>query len=580
MSRKIDKILLINILSYVLILLISSISAQEKMIRYSSGAKNTPWGVALSSNGFGDYPKFNPILRNAGVIWIHYFPKWNIIQPTQKRWNWKVSDPFIVNARKNRMKVIGSFAYFADKRLGDHSFRTFTEKDIPFWQEYVKEVTERYKNDITTWEIAFPEIKNITPAMYAKIVINSYNTAKKTDPNLRIGINCSNLDLQFLDAVIKSGAADHFDFISMQLYDNLLSIIEDNGESDFLTISSKIRKILKNNRQKKKIKLLITGIGYPLTNKRELAEKTLQAEAIVKAYTLSIAQGFQHIYWYEPRGDIKTENNYGLIKDNWVPRPAYYALKTMISLLGKDPIYLGWLKTGKEGYGFLFHGTYSKILIAWSRIGEKNHLLFSTPVTTQNIRGEKNEIPANKKIMLTKEPILIYNLPENYTKKADINLNKPFPWKINYWNSPTASCRLAATNIDLGIEQINPHTTKIVNEQFQSYRETTEKQNSMSFLLNSAFTSASGKNLKITIVAKCADINKSITLSMFYESLKGYVYSKEQFKISKQKGWHSYTWTVKDANFIGGWGWNIRINAKNQKALFDIKKITVQAFQE
>jgi len=31
----------------------------------------------------GDHPTFNPMLQNAGVLWIRLFPEWQVIQPKQ-----------------------------------------------------------------------------------------------------------------------------------------------------------------------------------------------------------------------------------------------------------------------------------------------------------------------------------------------------------------------------------------------------------------------------------------------------------------------------------------------------------------
>src|SRR4030095_3110538 len=88
-----------------------------------------------------------------------------------------------------------------------------------------------------------------------------------------------------------------------------------------------------------------------------------QAHTLVKAYTMSIAQGVACVQWFEGRdGD---SGPMGLLNDKGVPRPAYHALAQMILHLGQHPRYLGWVLFNDRNYGFLFDGAKGKVLITW-----------------------------------------------------------------------------------------------------------------------------------------------------------------------------------------------------------------------
>jgi len=386
----------IFLLLMVLCLTINGFS-QENLIRYSSGAENSPWGIASGAEWSGEYPKFNPMLKRAGITWLRYFPEWDSIQPAHEKWDWRQPDPFVVNGRKNNMQILGIFAYFAKWASADGGTRKCPLKNMQFWRDYIKGVTTRYKNDITTWEVwnefngSFAE--NATPKIYADMVKEAFITAKKVNPAIKIGMSCADFDITFMDAAIKAGAGNYFDFIAIHPFKNLTSVMKDNGESGFLSMADTLRKMLRKNKQRDNIELWISGIGYPTSLKPDAEKDQLQAEALVKAYILSLAQGFKRICWFEARGPAYQRNvDYGLIRKDWTLRPAYYTLKSMTNLLGKDPLYLGWLKTGKDGYGFVFQGQYNIVLIAWSPPNSKNKLIFSSLIKKMDISGKETTI--------------------------------------------------------------------------------------------------------------------------------------------------------------------------------------------
>ena len=94
-----------------------------------------------------------------------------------------------------------------------------------------------------------------------------------------------------------------------------------------------------------------------------------QAHALVKAYTMGIAQGVECIQWFEGRdGD---SGPMGLLDSKGKPRPSYTAMAQMIQHLGQHPKYLGWVLLNEKHYGFVFQGAKGTVLITWARSGER-----------------------------------------------------------------------------------------------------------------------------------------------------------------------------------------------------------------
>ncbi|HWX14527.1 MAG TPA: glycosyl hydrolase, partial [Methylocella sp.] len=95
---------------------------------------------------------------------------------------------------------------------------------MQYWRDFVAGVVTRYHNDIKYWEI-WNEFNgggfavNGTPQIYADLVRDAYDAAKKIDPTAKIGLNVANFDVGFLDRAIKVGAAGHFDYVAVHPYE-------------------------------------------------------------------------------------------------------------------------------------------------------------------------------------------------------------------------------------------------------------------------------------------------------------------------------------------------------------------------
>ncbi len=256
----------------------------------AAGIRNddaSPWGIASGAKWMGDYPRFNPMLQKAGVRWLRLFPEWQVIQPAKGQWNWSISDEMVANARTNTIKLIAVWAYLAPRASADGGTRKFPIKDIQYWRDYVCRTVDRYKDEITYWEVwnefngSFGDSKDKVKD-HTELVVTAYDAAKKLDPAARIGLSVANFDVGFLDAVIKAGAADHFDFICVHPYENLGAVAE-GGEVGYLRLAGNLRKMLAVNKQRTDIPLWITEVGDVAPIQAEPKRDAHQADMLVKA---------------------------------------------------------------------------------------------------------------------------------------------------------------------------------------------------------------------------------------------------------------------------------------------------------
>ena len=530
----------------------------------SALADDSPWGIALGAEWSGDYPKFNPLLQEAGVTWVRYFPEWHSMQPERGKWSFDRADAFVASAKAHKIRIAGGFWYAAPWATTDGGTRRVPLKDMQDWRDYVKGMVARYGKDVSWWEVwnefngSFSE--GGTPAIYAEMVREAYRTAKAVNPEVKVGLSVANFDTGFLDATIKAGAAGHFDYVCVHPYENLGALAE-GGERSYLSMAGTLRQMLVANGQKENIPLWITEFGMQSTIQPDAAADAKQAELLTKGYVLALAQGFDKIFWFEARGPAYGKGtDHGIIRQDWSKRPAYDALRTLTKELGAEPKYVGWLDLGGS-YAFVVdnHGSYR--LVAWAfdheapvRLGRRVHHVDTRPA-------------------------FFSDLPAEIVATAKANASKPFPWGKDFAKADAVTCKLGATNTNEGIEQKNPDTTAVLNDLTSSCRRAKVSEGGEGlyayFRVDSSFVPFGTKELEITVVAKRLPSGESSGMNLTYESTSGYKGAGEWWTIPEGDQWQEHTWKVKDANFAGGWGWNFRTDAAGAKADFLIKEVRV-----
>lgn len=545
--------------------------------------EKSPWGVASGAEWSGDHARFNPLIADAGVRWIRYFPEWHSIQPEKGEFDWARADAWVADAKQNGLRLLPCFGYLPTWNSADGGTRRFPMKDAEAYRAYVRACFERYHADLKHWEV-WNEFNGSfapggTPARYAELVRIAKEEARKVDPALKIGMSCANFDVNFFDAAIKAGAAGHFDFIAVHPYENLVSVMRDGGESGYLSMARTLRAMLAANGQPEDTPLWITETGLQSTIQPDENADRRQAEAVVKVYTLSLAQGFSNIQWFEARGPAYGQGtDHGLIRRDWSPRPALAAYKTMTALLGANPEYLGWLALDTDGYGFVFA---PDVLVAWAPPARALPAKMSGAVDRIALDGAVTPLPADTEWTLANTPVFLKGLPAGLVAEARANKDKPFPWGTDYAGANQVAVNLGATNMDLGIRQVNPTTTAVVHDLAESWKrldfDIGSEGRYVYFRVDPTFVRYGERRYRLSIVVKRLAPDREARTTLLYESATGYKQaSADQPAVPAGDGWHTMTWDVDDANFAGQWGWNFRVEATASPNAFFIREARVE----
>lgn len=545
----------------------------------------SPWGIAPGAEGKEEYPMFNPLLQQAGTRWIRLFPAWNKLQPKQGEWDWAAADEMLANAKAHGMRTSGGLWFLAAWASAGGKPLVFPLKELQHWRDYVTGVVTHCKADIRWWEVwnefngGFAVAEN-KPKVYADLVKEASLAAKTADPGAMIGISCANFDLNFFDATIKAGAAGHFDFVCVHPYENLGFAVTNGGERGYLSMAGSIRRMLAANGQRPDMPLWITEIGR--VSDGAPVNDALQAEALVKAYVLSLAQGFARVFWFEAVGPAiygKQKNEaHGIIHTDGTPRPAYHALQAMAKLLGPEPRYAGWLDL-EGAYGFVFDGASGPVLAAWAPPGGTQKPTFASEMRIMSLVGDEMRLAAGAPLALKQEPVWIAGLPAALADQARSNAGRPFPWGGDYSAAKQVVCRLGATVAEEGLQLLRPERTTVVIQGDDSCRRLNFDPQAngrvVPFRLHDSFVAAGAQEVEITVVACPSAAGKPASMKMNYETVRGYKDAQGRWDLDNKVAWQEHTWRVTDANFVGQWGFSLRIDAQCSQNEFLVREVRV-----
>jgi len=531
------------------------------------------FGIAPSGESGGELPRILPMLREAGVTMLRAFPEWSGIQPSHGQWNWSASDRLVAMARENEIRLLGIYCYLAPWASSGGT-RRFPIKDIRYWREYVEGVTARYKDDILHWEVynefnsgAFAQ--NATPKDYAELVRVAWEAAKKANPACKIGMGCASVAVAFLEQTIQAGAGGCFDFVAVHPYE-LLEVAMSGREPTFLRMAPNLRAMLKKNGQRDDIELWVTEIGYSNRNERE------QAEAVAKAFVLSLAQGIEKVFWFEARGPY----NLDLIRGDWSKRPSYTALQTMTRLLGPAPKSLGWYNPTGKSYGFVFQGAREPVLVAWAMKEEGDVLTFGGDVNATDLAGDERAVRAGEALRLTRAPVFVTRLPASLVAKARSDGARPMPWLQDYGKAESVSCHTGAENVESGLCLLkwgDGNTVAGLVDGIHVRR--TDKARGMNYIyfdVDDSYAAVGDSSIEITVVARAVDPAKRCELDICYESRTGYRNTEKRWTLPSEPGWHERTFSISDANFANTWGWNFRIDVGRSQGDVWVKEVVVK----
>jgi hypothetical protein len=235
---------------------------------------------------------------------------------------------------------------------------------------------------------------------------------------------------------------------------------------------------------------------------------------------------------------------------------------------------------GNGGFGFVFATGGKDVLVAWAPATGDIKLKLGAAVRVTDLEGKQTVLNADDDLLLTRTPVLISGIPDKLVQTAERNKDEPFSWGGNFARAEAVRLKLGSRNIEDGIKQLREETTVAVGGGGDSGRRmdfvrADGEGHYAYFSVSPAFARTATGKLAITVLARRSGPDKNAGFKMTYESKSGYV-STEYANIPEGTDWQELVWNVDDANFVGQWGWNFRIDAISSPNEFMVDQISIK----
>lgn len=531
-----------------------------------------PFGIgsdAHSNHDAGADAKWIPKMAAIGLT-VMRTPNssWGAVEPAQGQWKWDALDAQISYLTDQHF-ITGGILIGSPKWNLTDAPGSLPSNSLPGWSEYVTQLVKHVDGKIKYWEVWNEPPngtgRNKTPEDYAKIVVAAYDAAKAVDPNCLVGLCAKSVHVNYLEQVIQAGAKDHFDYIVLHPYETLGTTMNHAGaESVYMHIVPTVRKMLAaQDPAKANVPIWFTELGYDAKK-----DANIPAYALVKAYTMGIAQGVACITWFE--GMDGDSGPMGLLQGNGSPRPAYTAMAQMVQHIGQHPVYQGWVLLNDKDYGFVFQGVKGTVLVTWAKKGTTDNIDFGQSVAIVDpLTGASTQ--ANT-YTLTETPILVDSVPANLVTQAQQNLNKPFPWDGDYTDAKSISVNMGNTNTEKGLHTQSAASIAADIVLYGGSARAGNIPGGNVFMVDPNFLSYTPAPIEITAVVRRDAANDPVKLQLTYESSKGDKKDADAYDIPDNTDWHEATWKIDDDEFVSMYGFNFRFNSGK----YVIQSVTVK----
>ena len=335
---------------------------------------DSPFGMGIySGNRYSsdEMHRAAQMAVDAGIKWAREEITWARVEPQRGQWNWDLYDQAVDTASAHGISLFGLLDYWTDWT------QPYTSDGIRDFCEYVRHTVSRYKERVRHWEIwNEPNLKQFwagTPEQYAELLNASALTCKRADPTCRvIGICTSGTDLRFIEKVASLGGLENVDIVSVHPYRYPRTPEESDLIGELRNASGLLRRL------KRSIPLWVTEIGYPTHAGENGSDPAQQARMLVRSYLQCIASRVvEKVFWYDYRDDGEdvnyNEHNFGILKRDFTPKPAYTAFSVMTAAL-EGLKFSGTVGLGRDvvAYRFEAPGVNKHCLVGWTLSGQRS----------------------------------------------------------------------------------------------------------------------------------------------------------------------------------------------------------------
>ena len=271
-------------------------------------------------------------------------------------------DTYVRQARARGLDVLLILDYA--NRFYDDGDRPRSPEAIEGFCRYSEFVVRHFGDDVrfyeiwNEWDIGIglpePYRKGGSPDDYVKLLKAVYPRIKAVDPDITVMAGASTsggVKKGWLEEIVKLGALDCSDAISIHAY-NYNEPFPQRGPEACAAWMVSVQAMLASYNEGTNVPFYVTEMGWPTHITKGGTDPQLSASYLARLYLLArMSASFKGLWWYDFQDDgwnpKYNEDNFGLVRPDLTPKPAYWVLADISQLVGKGQ-YVGEVATGDE----------------------------------------------------------------------------------------------------------------------------------------------------------------------------------------------------------------------------------------
>lgn len=286
--------------------------------------------------------------------------------------------------------------------------------DYGKWLNYVNETVKHFKTNVKYWEVIneadrwhmrFPDFK---PEDYVRQLRDAYPLIKKNNRKAQVLFtSITDVKGDFFEEVLNADVSDCFDIMNFHFYVNL------NTEPEHLfTYFCKCQEVLNKHNVRKPVWFTETGC----TTAPGYADEETQARRLPRTFLISFACGIEKVFWYKTRTVERTnhfEEHFGIWHNDFQPKPAYYAYKTLVEMLPSGSTRPKIARIGDVFIAKWKRSNNSKVTALWTSKDDSYVKIPSFDGEIYNVSGQQMKIDIEK---VSVSPSVLYFVGKDYLK--------------------------------------------------------------------------------------------------------------------------------------------------------------------
>jgi hypothetical protein len=373
-------------------------------------SKETPGGVTPNSLVVGACTHFSQgkgildlnldKIKRAGIVSIRDEVGWGAVEREKGKLALPEQfDTYVRKAAAEGVSVLLILDY--GNRLYDDGDRPHSPEAIEGFCRYAEFVVRHFGQQVrlyeiwNEWDISIgmpPQHRTGGSAEdYAKLLKAVYPRIKAADPGVTVmagACTSGGVKKGWLEGIVKLGALDSCDAISIHSY-NYSDKFPQRGPEACSVWMTGVQEMLRKYKGGD-VPFYVTEMGWPTHVGKNGTDPELAGSYLARLYLLArTSPSFQGLWWYDFQDDgwkaEYNEDNFGLVRPDLTPKPAYDVLKDITPIVAKGQ-YIDRLPTKDESLWVLrFKAGQEDCWALWSADDRDRQVILQTNSPAQSL---------------------------------------------------------------------------------------------------------------------------------------------------------------------------------------------------